>query len=143
MTRETAPRPPSGSSPPHPVVRRLREAMPAADLAVVGDPAHRDAVVGSLERFWRERLQAITGLGLPQPSSQYPLDRRSGPAPDDGARPLSYLASGDPAGRRLVFVHGTPGDAADWAAYLHAAPAGQHRLAIDRPGFGQSGPGAP
>ncbi len=53
---------------------------------------------------------------------------------------LSYIESGDPAGNLVVFVHGTPGDAEAWADYLMTVPKGFHYVAIDRPGFGHSGP---
>jgi pimeloyl-ACP methyl ester carboxylesterase len=53
---------------------------------------------------------------------------------------LSYLEAGDPTGRLVVFVHGTPGEAEAWADYLMNVPKGFHYIAIDRPGFGQSGP---
>ncbi|MBI1213276.1 MAG: alpha/beta fold hydrolase [Alphaproteobacteria bacterium] len=53
---------------------------------------------------------------------------------------LSYLESGAPNGRLVVFVHGTPGDARGWSDYLLDVPDGFHYIAIDRPGFGQSGP---
>ena len=53
---------------------------------------------------------------------------------------LSYLAAGDPQGQTVIFVHGTPGDAEGWADYLMNVPKGYHYVAIDRPGFGSSGP---
>lgn len=53
---------------------------------------------------------------------------------------ISYLRAGDPAGPRVVLVHGTPGSAAAWADYLLDPPAGLELVALDRPGFGQSGP---
>lgn len=53
---------------------------------------------------------------------------------------LSYLAAGEPEGKLAVFVHGTPGEAGAWADYLMNVPKGFHYIAIDRPGFGQSGP---
>jgi pimeloyl-ACP methyl ester carboxylesterase len=68
------------------------------------------------------------------------LERRSTTV--DGVR-LSWLRAGDPAGRRIIFVHGTPGDAEAWADYLINPPAGFEVIAIDRPGFGQSGPDGP
>ncbi len=53
---------------------------------------------------------------------------------------MSYLISGDPAGRRVIFIHGTPGEARGWADFLlHPLP-GYEYVAIDRPGFGASGP---
>lgn len=53
---------------------------------------------------------------------------------------LSYLEAGDPDGRLVVFVHGTPGEAEAWADYLMNVPKGFHYITVDRPGFGQSGP---
>jgi pimeloyl-ACP methyl ester carboxylesterase len=53
---------------------------------------------------------------------------------------LSLLRSGDPAGTRLILVHGTPGSAASWADYLLNPPPGAEVVALDRPGFGLSGP---
>jgi pimeloyl-ACP methyl ester carboxylesterase len=55
-------------------------------------------------------------------------------------RPLSMLVAGDPGGRLVIFLHGTPGDATGWADYLASVPAGLRYVAIDRPGFGESGP---
>lgn len=53
---------------------------------------------------------------------------------------LSYLAAGDPEGRRVLLVHGSPSQAEDWLPWLRSVPAGQRWLAVDRPGFGCSGP---
>lgn len=53
---------------------------------------------------------------------------------------LSYLETGKADGRLVVFVHGTPGNARGWSDYLMQVPEGFHYIAIDRPGFGQSGP---
>ena len=57
---------------------------------------------------------------------------------------IGYLKSRPDLGGRspcyIVLVHGTPGTAASWADYLLAPPAGAEVLAIDRPGFGSSGP---
>lgn len=55
---------------------------------------------------------------------------------------LSLLRSGDPSGTRLILVHGTPGSAASWADYLLDPPPGLEVVALDRPGFGRSGPSA-
>lgn len=59
---------------------------------------------------------------------------------DMTAYKVSYLEAGDPHGRLVVFVHGTPGDAEGWADYLMHVPPGFHYIAVDRPGFGESGP---
>jgi pimeloyl-ACP methyl ester carboxylesterase len=53
---------------------------------------------------------------------------------------ISYLRAGNPAGPRIVLVHGTPGSATAWADYLLDPPEGLEMVALDRPGFGQSGP---
>jgi pimeloyl-ACP methyl ester carboxylesterase len=53
---------------------------------------------------------------------------------------LSVLVAGDAAGTRVVLVHGTPGSAEAWADYLLAPPPGLELVALDRPGFGRSGP---
>ena len=53
---------------------------------------------------------------------------------------VSYLSAGDRSGPRLILVHGTPGSANAWADYLLAPPPGIEVVALDRPGFGRSGP---
>lgn len=53
---------------------------------------------------------------------------------------LSYLEAGDRDGRLAIFVHGTPGDAYAWGDYLMGVPNGFRYVAVDRPGFGESGP---
>lgn len=40
----------------------------------------------------------------------------------------------------VIFVHGTPGDAAAWRSYLEDVPPGFRYEAMDRPGFGASLP---
>ncbi len=56
------------------------------------------------------------------------------------AADVSYLLAGDSHGPQLILVHGTPGSAASWADYLLQPPPGWQVLALDRPGFGHSGP---
>jgi pimeloyl-ACP methyl ester carboxylesterase len=55
---------------------------------------------------------------------------------------VSFLHGGDLAGRRVVFVHGTPGEAKGWADFLLNPRPGFEYVAVDRPGFGASGPDA-
>ena len=60
----------------------------------------------------------------------------------DGYR-VHYMQMAGPAGVRILFIHGTPGDWTGWAHYL-ADPELQKRatmIAVDRPGFGDSGAG--
>ncbi len=53
---------------------------------------------------------------------------------------VSYLKAGDPTGRRVIFVHGTPGSADGWEEFLTDVPSGFEFVAVDRPGFGESAP---
>jgi pimeloyl-ACP methyl ester carboxylesterase len=128
------------SSMSHPLIRRLSDVAPSAGLTVIGDRFPTVGPIRGFGRAMRERFQAMTGLGLSSPRSGSEPPRRNSIAPRDGAPTVSYLEAGDPLGQRVVFVHGTPGTAADWAPFLQAPATGQRRLAIDRPGFGGSGP---
>ena len=60
-------------------------------------------------------------------------------APD--GETVAGLQSGE--GRRVIYVHGTPGEKEGWADYLIEPPFPAHAIAIDRPGFGGSGPDGP
>jgi pimeloyl-ACP methyl ester carboxylesterase len=53
---------------------------------------------------------------------------------------VSSPRAGDRAGRRIILVHGTPGAADGWLDYLTDVPPGSEYVAVDRPGFGESGP---
>jgi pimeloyl-ACP methyl ester carboxylesterase len=53
---------------------------------------------------------------------------------------VSYLRAGDSRGTRVILVHGTPGSATAWSDYVLPPPPGMEVLALDRPGFGRSGP---
>lgn len=54
---------------------------------------------------------------------------------------ISYIQKGSPNGRRIIFIHGTPGSADGWLDTMAAAPSGYDLIAIDRPGFGKTEPG--
>ncbi|WP_296899436.1 alpha/beta hydrolase [Thiohalocapsa sp.] len=126
------------------VIRNLLNGLPEQEVMLAGHPR-----TGSDHRFvrsyrsFRERFQALTGLGLSHRGTAQDRPQRlripgRGDLPD-----LSYLAAGSPKGRQMLFIHGTPGTAHDWTPFLHKGTEGQYRLAVDRPGFGESGPGAP
>ena len=53
---------------------------------------------------------------------------------------MSARIAGNSRGRRIIFIHGTPGQAGGWADYLLTVPEDMEYVAIDRPGFGKSGP---
>lgn len=57
----------------------------------------------------------------------------------DGIR-MAALRAGDTDGVRVIFIHGTPGSAGAWDDYLADVPSGFEYIAVDRPGFGESGP---
>jgi pimeloyl-ACP methyl ester carboxylesterase len=96
-------------------------------------------------RTWSALAVVATTLGCVPPGPKLPIEhtealRRTlhvGPPVDAD---ISMLVAGDPAGARVVLVHGTPGSAESWADYLLAPPAGLELVALDRPGFGRSGP---
>ena len=87
-------------------------------------------------------LLAAAGCTIPGPSTSEEAMRTRLPHKvlQLPAFKLSYIEAGAPQGRLVVFVHGTPGEAEGWADYLMNVPNGYHYIAIDRPGFGQSGP---
>lgn len=87
-------------------------------------------------------LLTLSGCAIPGPetSGEEMAERLPHKSLQLASYKLSYIEAGDPDGRLVVFVHGTPGDAEGWADYLMTVPSGHHYVAIDRPGFGQSGP---
>lgn len=58
----------------------------------------------------------------------------------EGEITVSYLRAGDKDGQRVIFVHGTPGQATGWDGFLSDVPMGYEYIAIDRPGFGKTLP---
>jgi pimeloyl-ACP methyl ester carboxylesterase len=126
----------------------LLDCMPPAEVIVIPAPVPTLGEAGLnflLAPFQplREQLTAITGIGLE-------TDEDWDAAPDAALRrvilprledrpPFSFLAAGRPGGQRIIFVHGSPGTAEEWAAFLSDVPEGRYALAVDRPGFGDSG----
>lgn len=56
---------------------------------------------------------------------------------------ISYLWRGSAGGQQVIFIHDSPGTAANWRYALSATPPGFAAVAIDRPGFGESLPVVP
>lgn len=88
---------------------------------------------------------ALAAAGCAPPGPRTPESataawRQTITGPASGGAPLSILRNGAPGGVRLILVHGTPGSAVAWADYLAAPPPGVEVVALDRPGFGLSGP---
>jgi pimeloyl-ACP methyl ester carboxylesterase len=125
-------------------IRRLASGLPKEDVMLAGSPESGAChYVGQLYRSVRERFQAITGFGLSHANTAEDPPQRHRLVGRGGLPGLSYLAAGDPKGQKVLFIHGTPGAASDWTLFLRNSPEGQHRLAVDRPGFGHSWPEAP
>ncbi len=102
------------------------------------------------KRWWILAIVVAVPMGVvrhlgppPSPSeadaSRDRVERRSYQIPGSGMK-VSLLRKGDATGRRVIFIHGTPGDALEWEGYLAAVPDGVEMLAVDRPGFGDSEP---
>lgn len=53
---------------------------------------------------------------------------------------VGLLRGGRPGAPRVILVHGTPGDANGWIDHVLRPSADMEVIAIDRPGFGRSGP---
>lgn len=60
-------------------------------------------------------------------------------APPAGGNAVSYVHGGDATAPRVIYVHGTPGDAGAFAMYIRDSIEGVESISIDRPGFGQTG----
>lgn len=95
--------------------------------------------------LWSALGVALAAVGCAPPGPQAPAAatetlRHTLTQGRPGAAPLGYLRAGTVGGTRLILVHGTPGSATGWADYLLNPPPGLDVLAIDRPGFGHSGP---
>ena len=57
-------------------------------------------------------------------------------------RSIHWVEVGDEAASPVLFIHGKPGNWQAYADYLNAPElAGFHRIAVDRPGFGESAEG--
>ncbi|MCG6122062.1 MAG: alpha/beta hydrolase [Microvirga sp.] len=126
----------------------LAACNPPAAVIVIENPerAAGDGVLRSLLEPLsplREQFVAVTGLGLDgvDEEDETRLLRRATRNPntdEDGS--LSFLTVGPASGQRVVFLHGSPGEAIEWGPILADAPEGQYRLAPDRPGFGETRP---
>lgn len=95
-------------------------------------------IVGALAfmHLMEANFDAMQGLeGLEESG----LTRRFVEAPEVGYR-LSSFRAGDAAKGRVLYVHGTPGDADAWSDYLLDPVAGMESTSYDRPGFGATQP---
>jgi len=109
------------------------------------EPSLADAAVSLLLsplQPLREQFSAVTAIGLgsddPEEIDGSVVRRIIGQAGNAG-QDLGYLVAGKDTGRRVIFLHGSPGNAEEWGRFLLDLPEGRQHFAVDRPGFGQSG----
>ena len=113
-----------------------------------GQANWRDSARGGRRgRLWSALGVALAAIGCAPPGPRAAEDATEHLRQHVGLEPplsaqLSYLRAGDPLGPLLILVHGTPGSATGWADYLLNPPTGMDVVALDRPGFGHSGPDA-
>lgn len=94
-------------------------------------------------RHLREQARSITGWGAtPQVARNDDTQQAYLPPTPDGMT-VSYLPAGAADARRVIFIHGSPGHATEWQPFLNDCPSDQHRIALDRPGYGDSLPATP
>lgn len=122
----------------------------------LGDQGRDFRRAGRAVRRWCGPLPALVMIGIANivsacsiPGPKAAKDRAARlptltwavPAADghEGFRMAARVA-GNKHGRRVIFIHGTPGQARGWADYLLTVPKDLEYVAIDRPGFGSSGP---
>lgn len=126
----------------------LAACNPPAAVIVIENPerAAGDGVLASLLaplNPLREQFVAVTGIGLDgvdEEDAARLVRRTVRRGAGDGELALSFLTAGPASGLRVVFLHGSPGEAIEWGPILANAPEGQYRLAPDRPGFGETRP---
>ncbi|MBK6769647.1 MAG: alpha/beta fold hydrolase [Ardenticatenales bacterium] len=99
--------------------------VPITTLAFVYIASHNGEAM--FEKEWG--IQHLDEIGF---------ERRAMPGP--AGLSISYFESGDPAMGRVIYVHGTPGDANNWSAYVKDPVDGMQSITYDRPGFGQTAP---
>ncbi len=84
----------------------------------------------------------IQSCSMPGPKStpqQVAALKRDNVAANAGVPMLSYLHAGSETDPRVIYIHGTPGEADGWADFLVDPVPGLEAVAVDRPGFGESG----
>jgi pimeloyl-ACP methyl ester carboxylesterase len=121
-------------------------AVPSTAVLSTAAPSTAAPLAKPIRRsLWTAAGVALTALGCAPPgplaaeSATDGLRHSVDVGPPLSAR-ISYLRNGDASGPRVILVHGTPGSASGWADYVLKPPVGMEVVALDRPGFGASGP---
>ena len=127
-----------------PVVHDFTQRVPSAVRFALNHRAH----AAQRGRLWSALSVALAAVGCAPPgpvASEAATEhlRADAAVGEPLFVKLSYLRAGDRrSATRVILVHGTPGSAAAWADYLMSPPPDVEMLALDRPGFGRSGPQA-
>ncbi len=82
-------------------------------------------------RATQAQIAALPRESLPEKAAS--TDAKAIPA-------LSYLVGGDSTKPRVIYIHGTPGDATGFADFVVNPVLGYQAISVDRLGFGKSGP---
>ena len=119
--------------------------VPSPTATAARRPPREDGLARHRFRILSALSVALAAVGCAPPGPRVPESateafRQTLAASPANPYPISYLRAGTPSGPRLVLVHGTPGSANAWADYLMDVPPGWEVVALDRPGFGRSGP---
>ncbi|MEL6797877.1 MAG: alpha/beta fold hydrolase [Planctomycetota bacterium] len=116
----------------HAIARVVRLMGDASQSALHGREARAFAL------SWSAAL--LTGCAVPGPQSPRAmineLERAS--VADNAGAFVSYLRAGEPQAPRIIYVHGSPGDAKAFADDLVDPLPGFESISIDRPGFGEA-----
>lgn len=126
---------------------------------VAGQPRASEVLVISGRAIQRSRVLGLIGVSgaiagcIPGPSLTKSeirsLERMSysiGLTTKDKSQELfeiSALRAGVADAPRIIYIHGTPGDATNFADYILDPIEGHESIAIDRPGFGRTAPRSP
>ncbi len=106
-------------------------------------------------KFLKISALVFVGIVLTDIAAWQIVDRTTLPVPAEGLTrhemttetdwTMSYIqqADSDPEAQRLIYVHGTPGDATSLEGYLVDPMEGFESISIDRPGFGHTTPKKP
>ena len=106
-------------------------------------PPRSRSIQGVIRRWLLGVLIACTGwLTACSPfgdvnMSTSDLDRRMAVPVRSNA--VSYVRSGSPTSPRVIYVHGTPGDAGAFAEFVRNPIGNVESVSVDRPGFGETG----
>jgi len=128
--------PPTDPEPPTPLLRAGRIVASPLARRVAAQRGVDLATVSPTSLSGRIRVRDVEAIAAHPASVPVgaPVSRGNESAP---AR-LNVQSSGNPAGEKIVFLHGFGGDSFSWQPVLAAIGGGYHVLLVDLPGHGRS-----